>query len=331
MTITSDGTPRSGRSVDRWRRWIQKLGRPLIVAGLVVGGAVLITGGAVVKKQTDYFSSTMLELGAALFLAVPLILLERILRERIEDVESEVHHVAQSVSQAQSTIDEISEETKSRIAAARASDIDLLDRLRSQPSEENVWNALHRVEQFSALDRNGVRVEIPSSELRMRFTADPAGPVRISIEERDGTTVSGCGTWVPDEPAGEALAELAETLQLSGDYSPDILINATIFERLAATLEGVLQTRIDGLHGTLRDRLVELDSPWALTLYGVEHLSDPRRRVRARLLLNDRSAALAALVDPASPPDAAAEAMVDTARKYHSGVARRAADQRLTG
>jgi hypothetical protein len=272
----------------------------------------------------------MLEIGAALFLAVPLILLERILRERIEGVETEVQNVAQTVSQAQSTIEEISEEARSRIAAARASDVELLHKLRDDPSEENVWNALHRVEQFSALDPEGVRVLIPSSGLRMRFKADAAGPVKISVEERDGTTVSGIGTWVADEPAGEALAELAESLQLAGDYSPDILVDAAIFERLAETLEGVLRTRIDGRHGTLRDRLVELDGPWALTLYGVEHLNAPERRVRARVLLNDKRTAIAALADGESGADPAAEAMLETARKYHSGVARRAADQRLS-
>ena len=114
-----------------------------------------------------------------------------------------------------------------------------------------MWNALHRVEQFSALDPEGVRVHIPDSELRLRFRADPAGPVRISVEERDGTTVSACSTWIVDEPASEALSELAESMQLTGDYSPDVLVNATIFERLAATLEGVLETRIDSRHGTL--------------------------------------------------------------------------------
>jgi hypothetical protein len=305
---------------------IQKLGRPVIVTGLIVVGALLITGGWFLPIP-DYFSSAMLELGAALFLAVPLILLERVL----QGVESEVQSVAETVSQAQSTIEEISEETRTRIAAAQAGDAELLEKLREDPSEENVWNALHRVEQFSALDPDGVRVHLPDSELRMRFRADPAGPVRISVEKRDGTVVTSCGAWVADERAGEALADLAESLQLRGDYSPDVLVDAAIFERLAATLEGVLRTRIDGRHGTLRDRLVELDDPWALTLYGVEHLSDPQRRVRARKLLNDRAGALAALVPDGARPDAAAERMLDTARQYHSGVARRAADRRLDG
>jgi hypothetical protein len=334
-TVTSDSAASpTAQPAGHRRHWIEKLGRPLIVTGLLAGGALMITLGATLDLR-DYYSSTLLELGAALFLAVPLILLERVLRERIEEriggVETEVQHVAETVSRTQSTIDEISEETRTRIAAARASDVELLKKLRDSPSEENVWNALHRVEEFSALDPDGVRVHVPASDLRMRFRADPAGPVRISVEERDGTTVSGCGIWVADEPAGEALAELAESLQLSGEYSPDVLVDAAMFERLAATLEGVLRTRIDGRHGTLHDRLVELDGPWALTLYGVEHLTDPQRRVRARVLLNDKPAAIVALSGGGSSPDPVAEAMLETARQYHSGVARRAADRRLTG
>jgi hypothetical protein len=268
----------------------------------------------------------MLEVGAALFLAVPLILLERVLGERIKNVDAKVQNVAQTVSRAQTTIDEISEETRSRITEARAGDAELLEQLNHDPPERTVWDGLHRIAQLSMLDPAGLRVQIPTSELRTRFRPDSAGPVRISVEDRDGTPITGDGSWIPDD-AGEVLAELATSFQLA-PYAVDIEDHATeIFEELAATLKTLLRLRIDGRPGGPLDRLVELHHPWALTLYGVEHVDDPSRKVRARRLLDDRTGARELLSQGEEDDTGPLDAVLETATLYHSGMARRAVNQ----
>ena len=165
-------------------------------------------------------------MGAALLLAAPLILVERLMNERIDKDEDRGSSVADDVHRTQTKIDQLGQETRSRIAAARRGDTELLNRLRADASERNVWSALHRAQEFAGLDHEGVRVRIRDSSLRVRFNATPGdvlsatGPVEISVEDRDGRPVS-CSTWSSDESAQDALATLAEDLQRHHEYPGD--------------------------------------------------------------------------------------------------------------
>jgi hypothetical protein len=280
----------------------------------------------------------LLEIGAALFLAVPLILLERMLSGRIEgvrtNVQDQIKGVAADVHRAQTKIDQLGDETRSRIAAARESDTELLNRLRADASERNVWSALHRAQEFSALDNAGVRVRIPRASLRMRFNASPgdavtAGPVEISVEDRDGRQITGFESWSADESAAEALVALAEDLWRKGAYPNDERFDATdIFDSLASALGTVLHVRTRGRNGGPLGPLVELDGPWALTQYGLEHVDDATRRVHTRQLLEDREGARATLLAADEEDDESVDAVIETAIQYHKGVAQRNADRR---
>jgi hypothetical protein len=313
--------------------------RLVIVSGLGVAGALLVTAGGVLTHASDYLRSTLLEIGAALFLAVPLILLERLMEHRISgvqtEVKSEIKSVAEDLSATKTKIDQLGRDTISRIAAARASDAELLDRLRSDASEKNVWSALHRAQEFATLDHEGLRVRIPNASLRMRFNATPgdamtAGPVEISVEDRDGRLVSGYESWSADESAEDALAQLARDLQRHNEYPGDDRFDATdIFQRLADALGTIIGMASNGRRGGPLGRVVEIDGPWALTCHGLAHVGDGDRSVPTRQILDDRATARAVLLG-ADDDDGQLDAVLDTAAEYHKGVAQRNADRRMS-
>lgn len=323
-----------------WQRSVLKLGpaRLTTVVVLVLGGGLIVTAGAVIDPSAGYASAALLEIGAALFLAVPLILLERLLSGRVErareEVQDRIDSVAADVHRTQSQIEHLGEETRSRIAAKRESDKELLRRLSAEPTERNVWNALHRAQQFSALDPAGVRVRIPESSLRVRFNAvaadeASAGSVDISVEDRDGRQITGFESWTFDERAADALTALVEDLWRRGAYPDDERFDATdIFKRLASALGTVLTLWTNGRAGGALGPVVELDDPWALTQYGVEHVTDARRKVARRQLLDDRNGARERLRADDGDADESIDDVLETAVQYHKGVAQRAVDQR---
>ena len=150
---------------------------------------VIVTAGGLWMSRV-YLQSAFLEVGAALLLAAPLILVERLVDQRLKTVETGVQNVAEKVNRTQTKIDELGQETRSRIAAARQSDTELLEELETSPSERTVWNALQRAQEFAAVDHDGVRVRIPDASLRIRFNVTPgdamtAGPVEISVEDSE--------------------------------------------------------------------------------------------------------------------------------------------------
>ena len=337
-------TPDPAAAARNWRttlrpRWAVALrpARLVAIALLLLSGGLLVTIGAVLDKTSGYLAAVLLEIGAALFLAVPLILLEQLLSLKIKESEANVQDqlevVAEDVHRAQTRIDLLGDETLHEIAAARASDAEMVERLRADSSESNVWRALHRVQELLAVDDAGVRVRVPGASLRMRFKARPgdataAGPVDISVEDRDGKKITGFESWSPDESAVDALVSLAQDLWRQGAYPNDERFDATeIFQSLADVLGTVLHVWTSGRPGGQLGRVIELHGPWVVTQYGLEHIDDAHRRVRTRKLLDDRDGARAALLT-SDDQDAEVNEAIKTAVAYHKGVAQRTADLR---
>ena len=101
-------------------------------------GVLLISIGAFV--ELDYAGSVMLEIGATLFLAIPLVLLEDILenvsrrqQETVKSLRSDLHQVTREVKEARSQIEELGRATKERISAERDADVDAIEDARGTP------------------------------------------------------------------------------------------------------------------------------------------------------------------------------------------------------
>lgn len=314
-----------------WVKWVFILVVALSVAALALA--------AVLEENHDYWSSFLLEIGAALLLAIPLILIgglleariadaRRLAEEGIEEVRSEVAGVRQDVSDARMQIAELGRVTAQRIADVRAADSELVKELREDVSQRNAWAALRRAEELGALDSRGVRVRLPRSSSRVRFKADETAgdgtSIELGVETPAGDLLVEAQDWAPDEPAEDALTRVAESLQRAGRYPGDVSFDAgAIFERLTDTLERVLSLRSGGRKGAPIGPVVELAGGWAITSLGLEHLSDARKNVKAALL---RSSS-----DEASVKGSVDEEIFEVAADYHRGEQRREAEERLRG
>lgn len=302
---------------------------PVWAVLLVFFGFVLVlTGGLVVTD--DYAAATMLEVGSALFLAVPLVFVERFMagiREEVKSVKEDV----------QAEIESLGKATGDLIADARAADTSSVRELQNEGAEPIAWRLLRRAQYLGAIDRRGVRVRLPDSDLRVRFAPEAtagegAGAVVLSVEGADGGPLAGDEVWSPTEPAAIALSQLAQDLQRVGRYPGDSSFNDTeIVDRLGDTLDAVIALRTGGRRGAHLAPVVELNGDWAITVDGLAHIDDDLRKVDALHLLSDPGEARADLLDRDSQVDESEQLRESfaTAGEYHAGEHRRAAESRI--
>jgi hypothetical protein len=337
---------REGADVPRRRQATGRLRRVNVLAWAALFGGLGATLIAVGSFADGYESSLMLEVGSALFLAIPLVLVEDVLEavnrrqaETEASLRKDLRGVKRDVQEARTRIEVLGEATADRIAATRASDSAAVRAFRDDASELNAWRLLRRAQDLAALDPRGARVRLPGSTLRARFRAERSsvddgdvGLVLMAVEDADGERLAGTEAWSYEESADEALSRLADELQSAGRYPGDASFDAeAIFNGLADTVGTVVALRTGGIDGAHLAPVIELEGDWALTVDGLAHIGDDRRRVPARLLLSDRDQARATLsgADEIASPGDRYESAIETALSYHSGEDRRAARSRL--
>jgi hypothetical protein len=312
-----------------------------IVAAAVVLGCALVYAGSRFDGASDYWGSVLLEIGAALVIVAPLVGLEHLIEKRIaqaaETVRSEVEDVRRGVNAAHTRLGELGQKTESLIAATRLADEDAVRAMRENISEANTWWPLHRAHDLGAIDQRGVRVRLAGSQLWVRFSAasadapEGANPVTVIVEGRGGDLVAS-EEWSPDEAPHQAFARLATELQRVGSYPGDDTFDAdSIFVYLADTVEVALKLRTEGRAGSPLGPIVELVGDWAVTTNGLEHLHDPTRAVRVKDMRDDPETVRSRLLASASSDAVVAtiDEALSTAIEYHSGEARRAAQERV--
>lgn len=318
-------------------RLVERLGPMLwVLVLLVAGGAALVGGGFAVDD--DYLAGVMLEIGAGLFIAVPLIVLERLLegrisdarteaREGIDSVRSEVEGVARDVRDTRLRVDELGAATRRQIDAARAADAEGLRALRDDVSQGNTLRVLRRAQALGAVDAGGVRVAMPGCGMRLRFAPAAGDAVELTVEEPGGEPLAR-ERWDAGEPTDGVLARLAEALQVQGRYPGDESFDAeAIFGLLADAVDATTSVRTNGRAGEPLGAAVELVGPWVVSARGLEHLHDHARAVDSDRLLADPEGAGAAL--RGDDDDGALERALAAALDYHVGRRRRAARDRV--
>ena len=305
-------------------------------------GVLLIAIGAFV--ESNYASSVMLEIGAALFLAIPLVLVEDILesvnrrqQETEKSLRSDLHLVTREVQEARNQIEELGRATNEQISAERDADVEAGEDARNNPTEPNLWRLLTRAHELGATDPRGIRVQLPGSDLRMRFAAEPvladdvgSGSVATSVEQADAERVAGPVEWGLDQPAAEVLPRLAAELQAAGRYPGDDSFDAAaIFTMLINVLDRLIGLRTGRIQGARLPAVVEVHGVWALTVDGLADTTSNDRRVPARLLLAEREQALEQLGAGDAAQDGTLVGAIEAAVAFHSGRDRRAARERL--
>ena len=311
---------------------------------VLLGAAMMI--GAFLADRSDYayWSSLLIELGAALFLGVPLLFLERLINRnatKIVKLGQELESTRRDVQETRTRIEELPQAMANRIAARDATDVDLVDRLREGVSEEDIWQLLHRANELRALDARGIRVRSALSELWVRFAPDLTeeadgreAAVQLSAELRNGNPLVELRRWLSGEAPEDALAQLDDDLDRVDNRPENATLDpVSVFTRLVGTLDTVVSLRSGRLKGTRLGPVVELVGNWAITANGIEHVHDEKRTMGARELLSDRSRARSRLAIPndGEEPDEYFDEAFDTALEYHIGKDRRAAIARIRG
>ena len=343
----AESSPRTPVWRDRW------VAISLMVVAFFLGATLVALGFLVDSDHLagfgggDYLPSVLLEIGAAFFLIVPLVILERVINRTIgeanqhqadlhKEVATKVEEVQQDVQDARTRIDELDAALARQMASMRAADVDALQGLHADVSESNTWSLLCRARDLGAVEARGVRIRLPDCDLRVRFAPMPsahdrkAGSVRLSFEGADGEEIAAPEDWSPDEPAHHALARLAENLQRAGVYPGDRSFNAVaIFEGLIELLGTVIARRTGERDGAHLGPIIELTGPWAITTHGLEHVDDDRRAVESTLLLRSRETAHTALLAGRPDVDQSLVDALEAAVQYHSGEHRRAARRRV--
>jgi hypothetical protein len=309
-----------------------------LILGLILVGVGVVLAGAWVRN--GYWAQVFVEVGATLFIAAPLVLLERVMESRFryatESVKSEVAAVRRDVKDARVKLDELGQATDSLISETRLADADAIRALREDVTEPNTWRLLQRAYQLGAIDAGGVRVRLPETSIWIRFSAISAGPaedsptVQLCAEQQDATILA-AEEWTPEMPAKSALARIAEKLMSVGRYPGDEKFDAvSIFGYLIDTLDIVLPLRTRGRTGGLLGPVVELVGEWAVTADGLEHLTDEARAVTAKQMLDDEGRARTTLLDGlTAAPGAEFDQAFETATEYHRGLDRLEARRRV--
>jgi hypothetical protein len=216
-----------------WRRW------GLIVALLVVGTGLLLAGWA----STDYLQTVFANVGTAVLLVLPILLIERAIGGRIGRVEAkadltakDVETVRQEVGRTVTRLDELTAATEARIAADARADDALRQSVEDEASCANVLRALRRAVEIGAISDGGVRVEVPNIYERVRFLPGPADCLGVVVERIDGEELARF-EWCNDEPPDALMHRVAQGLQRHNVYPGDRSFDASgMFEQLLRTL-----------------------------------------------------------------------------------------------
>src|SRR4051812_21930032 len=184
------------RRVNVVRRFIRDRGVVWPVAATVAGVA-MIGWGWLLRGRT-YLPDLLLQLGSSLVLLVPLVLLGWMLEARMRRTEDQAHDIASGLAEIRSQVDDLGEATRSLIRGERSDWEDAIEKARRALDQETVAGLLRDAARLSAVASAGVRVEVPRTDLRLRFVPGPAAELPLLLEQASGTRISDL-TWGPGE------------------------------------------------------------------------------------------------------------------------------------
>jgi hypothetical protein len=274
-----------------------------IVILLVFLGGVLLGVGWL----TDgYLSDLLLNIGTALLLFAPLLLLQRRMeqellqlrdetRSSVEGLSSDVADIRRQAHETAARLDQLGEATRSRIREQQDIDTKAFHDFDIGPSRTILLQILFRALQLRAISWRGIRVQVPGTWERLRFATGEtyamdgspatipeeeyhpdadAGPILWAAVESLYGEVHDIVEWLPGQPAEEFMAEVAGRLQSIGRYRDDTFDAASILRDLKAALRIAIEGRTGvGQFGELAPIIEIPNDQWIIQTTG---LSSPR-------------------------------------------------------
>lgn len=242
-------------------------------------GAVSLAVAGLWVGWSDVGPSFLIEIGAAALLLVPLWIVERSIEARIDKVEQRLEML---------DADRISGEVMERMIASRKPDIELFEKVRSEPTQDGVSNALDRAHSLELISSRGIRVSLDETDVHLRFVVpNRRDPVTLEIRAE---TIEGAllktFEWDRETATASLGVKVAEWLQEQGSYPGDLLFQfGRVFHELADVLKLGYErkTGFMGFAEPLRGAIIQYFPPqWAITDYGVECVESLRSYPIAR-------------------------------------------------
>jgi hypothetical protein len=242
-------------------RWLAKRSWLIFVFGV----GLLIAGGAL--PSGSYLIGVIQNIGVALLLLVPLLLIQRAVVEQldqveentrlaVEDLSDQVLEVREQVERTTARLDELSGATLDAVQEGRRRDQDLFKAFEENPTLATLRPLLDRADDLNAISASGVRVAIPGTPLRMRLRTRDIGaqfakalaatdhvPFAVRLEHSDGELLEHIQWW-PAQDAAQFATSVADALQRRNAYPGDTAFDATeLFKRLLETLRIGIEAR----------------------------------------------------------------------------------------
>jgi hypothetical protein len=243
--------------------------RSLLALGLVTfAGITLVAAGWVIQGRA-YVPGLLMQLGTALMLLVPLALLGFVLENRMRRAEEQIRATA-------AQLDTLTAATRQQLSEHRRQREELFGAAKQDPAQGMIRALLDEAVQIGAIVPEGARVQMPGSQLRLRFRPDGTD-VMVQVEELDGS-ILGAVPWHSGEDARVFAQRLAAHLQASDRYPGDTSFDPT------AVLQKLLKLVQLGVESRTGERprdfgpLIEIpNEQWAISADGLFSLQRPYR------------------------------------------------------
>jgi hypothetical protein len=223
-------------------------------------------------RGRDYLPDLLLQVGSSLVLLVPLVLLGWILEARLRDTEDQAHHIASGLAEMRSQVDDLSEATRNLIQRESADWDETIRKARRAPDQKLIAGLLRDGALMSAVASAGVRVEVPRTDLRLRFVPGPATELPLVVEQAHGARI-GTLTWRPGEPFQTVARSVADVLTARDAYPGDDRYDSS---QLLTDLLDVIEAGVAARTGRLPHALgplIELpNAQWAVASDGLHCL-----------------------------------------------------------
>jgi hypothetical protein len=255
------------------RRW-------RLSAALTALGSVAL-GLAALLQDNSYWSSVLIEVGAAVVLLAPLLVVEQRFEQRQQELSDRIEQVAQRVERLR--LDQVDQATQARVEQATKEDEALFRAFEEQPSFETARALLRRAQQLNAIEPEryeggGIRAGIPDHYLRpqimlrLRLAGSGLFP-RLNVEDRDGQRQGDWVYWDGSETAADAMGNVAIVLQSIDRYSPASFQPERTLKQLLDTLRLAIESRTGVSPFKIREPVVERPSDnWVITTSALRHI-----------------------------------------------------------
>ena len=194
----------------------------------LLGVAVVVLGGGTfdLVSLSAYWQGVAANVGVAILLIGPLVVVERTISaqitdvgERVEEARVDSREARQEVKRVadatEATLSNLTSEVRAGLEAIRSRDVGLHHRVLDEVTQESLVALSHRAMELSALDRLGIRVALPETSIWVRARAikrqaegesEPVWLIELEAQRKKGEAIGTASViWSPGEPRARAV------------------------------------------------------------------------------------------------------------------------------